>query len=62
MKNLVLASAIAITSFASFSAPSQAATVKHIIQHMGHRQTCVVKVVKQRVHGRMVVTKKRICR
>ena len=63
MKNLILASAIALTSIIGFSLPSQAETFRHAVRHiLPHRQTCVVKVIKERIHGRMVVTKKRICR
>lgn len=55
MKNLVLASAIALASVVAVSAPSQAAPF-----HRHH--DCVVKTVKHKVHGHWVIRKERVCR
>lgn len=56
MKNLFLASAIALVSVVAVSAPSQAAPYHR------HHHNCVVKNVKHKVHGHWVVRKERVCR
>lgn len=55
MKNLVLASAVALASVLAVSAPSQAAPL-----HRHHE--CFVKTVKHKVHGHWVIRKERVCR
>ncbi len=57
MKNVLLASAIALVSAVAVSAPSQAAPF-----HRHHHHHCIVKAVKHKVHGHWVVRKERICR
>jgi hypothetical protein len=52
MKNLIIASAVALASFAAISTPSQAAMMHH---------HCVVKTVKHRVHGHWVISKEKVC-
>ncbi|MFS8048024.1 hypothetical protein [Rhizobium sp. BR 314] len=61
MKNLFLASAIALASIVAVSTPSQAAPF-HRHHHHHHRNDCVVKTVKHKVHGHWVVRKERVCR
>ena len=55
MKNLILASAVALASIVAVSTPSQAAPMHH------HRH-CFVKTVKHKVHGHWVIRKERVCR
>jgi Ni/Co efflux regulator RcnB len=78
MKKLLIASAIALASFAASTLPSQAASVEVIAsggpgyhRHHDHRgdwgrrhyhRHCYTKVVKRWHHGRRVVTKQRVCR
>ncbi len=63
MKNVVLASAVVLASVAGFSAPSQAATLKHIVHEVvPHHHVCRIETVKHRVHGRLVIRKERVCR
>ncbi len=57
MKNLFLASAVALASIVAISTPSQAAPY-----HRHHHRDCVVKTVKHKVHGHWVVRKERVCR
>ncbi|WP_186450783.1 hypothetical protein [Rhizobium tropici] len=57
MKNLLLASAIALASVVAVSAPSQAAPF-----HRHHHRDCFVKTVKHKVHGHWVIRKERVCR
>ncbi|MBB6489156.1 hypothetical protein [Rhizobium lusitanum] len=59
MKNLFLASAIALASIVAVSTPSQASPFH---RHHHHRNNCVVKTVKHKVHGHWVVRKERVCR
>jgi hypothetical protein len=54
MKNLILASAVALASFVAVSTPSEAAMMMH--------KHCVVKTVKHRVHGHWVMRKEKVCR
>ncbi|AYG66002.1 MULTISPECIES: hypothetical protein [unclassified Rhizobium] len=63
MKNLILASAVALASVFAFSAPSEAAPMHHR-HHYGHHyhHHCYMKKVKHRVHGRWVVRRVRVCR
>jgi hypothetical protein len=63
MKNLVIASAIALTSLVTFSMPSEARTVivKQERHMMPRHRDCVVRKVTQRVHGRVVIRKTRVC-
>lgn len=56
MKNLILASAVALASFVAVSTPSQAA------QFHRHHHDCFVKTVKHKVHGHWVIRKERVCR
>jgi len=58
MKNLILASAVALASVFAVSAPSEAAPM-HRHHHHHH---CYMKKVKHRVHGHWVVRKVRVCR
>jgi hypothetical protein len=60
MKNLIIASAVALASVFAVSAPSEAAPMHHHRHHHHHR--CHMKRVKHRVHGRWVVRKVRVCR
>ncbi|MGH6860176.1 MAG: hypothetical protein ACRECY_07970 [Phyllobacterium sp.] len=72
MKNILLATAIALSSVVAFSGASQAAstvtTIRKVehhrpMMHNRHRhQDCYVKKTKHRSHGRVVVEKTRICR
>ncbi|MBB3453418.1 Skp family chaperone for outer membrane proteins [Rhizobium sp. BK313] len=57
MKNLILASAVALASFVGISTQSEAAMIKHVDHHH-----CVVKTVRHHVHGHWVVKKERVCR
>lgn len=57
MKNLILASAVALASFVAFSVPSEAAPMHH-----PHHRHCVIKTVKHKVHGHWVIRKERVCR
>ncbi|MDE1993698.1 MAG: hypothetical protein KGI75_14430 [Rhizobiaceae bacterium] len=52
MKNLIIASALAVASLVAVGTPSQAAPMHH---------HCVVKTVKHHVHGHWVVRKERVC-
>jgi hypothetical protein len=52
MKNLIIASAVALASFAGISTPSQAAPMHH---------HCYMKTVKHHVHGHWVMKKERVC-
>nr|WP_250811138.1 hypothetical protein [Neorhizobium tomejilense] len=77
MKNLLLASALAISSILSVAGPSHAASVtittderiapRHTVREVyrpyrpRHRD-CMVKKVKTRYHGRVVVKTTRVCR
>ncbi|MGV1794198.1 hypothetical protein GR212_08050 [Rhizobium lusitanum] len=63
MKNLFLASAVALASLLAVSAPSEAAPMHH--RHHGnhhHHRNCHMKTVKHREHGHWVVRKVRVCR
>lgn len=53
MKNILIASAVALASFVATSGVSEAAPMHH---------HCVVKSVKHHVHGHWVVRKERVCR
>lgn len=57
MKNLILASALALASVVAVSATSEAAPMHH-----RHHQHCYMKKVKHRVHGHWVVRSVRVCR
>ncbi|NKJ05451.1 MULTISPECIES: hypothetical protein [Rhizobium] len=57
MKNLILASALALASVVAVSAPSEAAPMHH-----RHHHHCYMKKVKHRVHGHWVIRKERVCR
>ena len=59
MKNLLLASALALASVFAVSAPSEAAPMHHRHHHHHH---CYMKKVKHKVHGRWVVRNVRVCR
>ncbi|NTJ64214.1 hypothetical protein G6M50_34620 [Agrobacterium rhizogenes] len=60
MKNLILASAVAVASVFAVSVPSEAAPMHH--RHYHHHHHCYMKKVKHRVHGRWVVRRVRVCR
>ncbi|MEF0938989.1 hypothetical protein [Rhizobium sp. BR 362] len=60
MKNLILASAVALASFVGISTQSEAATIVHVDNH--HHHHCVVEAVRHHVHGHWVVRKERVCR
>ena len=64
MKNVILASAIALASVFAVSAPSQAAPMHHhhYRHHHRHYHHCYMKKVKHRVHGRWVIRHVRVCR
>ncbi|WP_112795631.1 hypothetical protein [Rhizobium sp. SYY.PMSO] len=62
MKNLFLASAVALASFFAVSAPSEAAPMHHRHYHHHYHHNCHMKTVKHRVHGHWVVRKVRVCR
>jgi hypothetical protein len=53
MKNIVIASAIALASLVGTSVTSEAAPMHH---------HCWVKTVKHHVHGHWVVRKERVCK
>jgi len=57
MKNLILASALALASVVAVSAPSEAAPMHH-----RHHHHCYMKKVKHSVHGHWVIRKERVCR
>ena len=73
MKNLIMASVIALASTLPFAAPSSAASVTvttvdrvnhrsdHRVMHR-HRPHCIVKKVKVRSHGRVVIKTTKVCR
>jgi hypothetical protein len=61
MKNLILASAVAVASIFAVSSPSEAAPMHHRHYHRHHNH-CYMKKVKHRVHGRWVVRRVRVCR
>jgi len=65
MKNLVLASTVAVASALSFGVPAQAATVVYHTPHYGHRYVgphCYVKRVRHYSHGRVWYKNVRVCR
>lgn len=74
MKNLLLATMIALPSMMAFNAPSQAAPSSGtLVQNVDYRpgykhhhrrpnRDCVVRTEKQRVNGRIVLRKVRVCR
>ncbi|MGG6893640.1 MULTISPECIES: hypothetical protein [Rhizobium] len=59
MKNLLLASALALASVFAVSVPSEAAPMYHRHHHHHH---CQMKKVKHKVHGHWVVRNVRVCR
>lgn len=75
MKNLIMASVIALASTFVVAAPSSAASVtittterdhyrphyKPVEHRRHHRVACFTKKTKSYHHGRMVVTTKRVC-
>ena len=72
MKNIMLASAIALSSLLAVSAPSLAANTTVIVQRVDHHRPvarsayrhrdCFVKTEQHRFHGKIVVRKTRVCR
>jgi len=72
MKNLLIASALALTSVLPFTSQTQAASVtvttteraapRHHVRERHHRQHCTVKKVETRHHGKVVVKTTRVCR
>ncbi len=62
MKNLILASAVAVASVFALSVPSEAAPMHHRHYHQHHHHHCHVKKVKRKVHGRWVIRHVRVCR
>ncbi|KAA1176713.1 hypothetical protein FP026_26290 [Rhizobium tropici] len=63
MKNLFLASAVALASVFTFSVPSEAAPMHHRHYHRHHyHHHCYMKKVRHKVHGRWVVRRVRVCR
>ncbi|CAN7694598.1 hypothetical protein PMI07_004719 [Rhizobium sp. CF080] len=76
MKNLLIASALAISSILTVAGPSNAAsvtittnervaprhTVREVYRPHRPRHDCMVKKVKTRYHGRVVVKTTRVCR
>jgi hypothetical protein len=69
MKNIIVATAIAIASVVAYAPSSFADTVTVAARHNDHRnyhrpnhRHCFTKTVKSYHHGRVVYAKKRICR
>ncbi|TNM65234.1 hypothetical protein [Aliirhizobium smilacinae] len=72
MKNLLIASALAVASILPFTSQSQAASVtvtttertapRHHVRERDHRSHCTVKKVKTRHHGKVVIETTRVCR
>jgi Ni/Co efflux regulator RcnB len=72
MKNLLIASALAVASILPTTAQSQAASVtvtttertvpRHHVRERHHRQHCTVKKMKTRHHGKVIVETTRVCR
>jgi hypothetical protein len=61
VKNVLIATTIAISSFVGFGGSANAASM-HVMHRSPKHEHCVVRVVKHRVHGHMVVNKERVCR
>jgi hypothetical protein len=61
VKNVLIATTIAISSFVGFGGSANAASM-HEMHRSPKHEHCVVRVVKHRVHGHMVVNKERVCR
>ncbi len=72
MKNLFIASALALTSILPFTSQTHAASVtvttteraapRHHVRERHHRPHCTVKKVETRHHGKVVVKTTRVCR
>jgi hypothetical protein len=69
MRNIIVATALALTSVFAYApssfADSVTVTTKHTDNrnwHGHHHRNCYTKTVKSYHHGRVVVTKKRVCR
>ncbi len=72
MKNLLLASALAVACVLPLASQSLADTVtvtttertvpRHHVRERHHRSDCMVKKVKTRHHGKVVVKTTRVCR
>jgi hypothetical protein len=69
MRNIVVATAIAAASIFAYAPSSFADSVTVTTRHNDHRNyhnsyhhNCYTKTVKSYHHGRVVYTKKRICR